>query len=62
MKQETYMVSVTCAWFEPVKASSMQDAIEKTEQKYKYGKGRFPREFVDVEDGQCDGYFTQVED
>ena len=62
MKQKTYIVSVTCSWLEPVKANSMKEAMQKAEQKYKYGKGRFPRECVDVEDGQCDYYFAQVED
>ena len=62
MKQETYMVSITCSWIEPVKANSMKEAIKKAEQKYKYGRGRFPREYVDVEDGKCDYYFAQVED
>lgn len=54
------MVSVTCSWIEQVKASSMEEAIKKTEQSYKYGKGRFPREYVEVSDGNCD--FYQIED
>ena len=65
MKQKTYIVGITCSWYEPIKANSMQEAIEKAEQKYKYGKGRFPREYVDVEDGEYDSegrLYCQVED
>lgn len=61
MKQETYMVSVDCSWITPVKASSMEEAVKKTEKLYKYGKGRFPREYVEVSNGNCD-YYCQVED
>ena len=60
MKQDIYMVSVACSWLEPVKATSMEEAIKKTEQRYRYGKGRFPREYVEVSDGRCD--WCQVED
>lgn len=60
MKQDTYMVSVVCSWIKPVKASSMEEAIKKVEKSYKYGKGRFPREYVEVSDGNCDWY--QIED
>ena len=60
MKQDTYMVSVACSWIKPVKANSMEEAIKKMEKLYKYGKGRFPREYVEVTDGECDWY--QIED
>lgn len=60
MKQDTYMVSVVCSWLEPVKANSMEEAIEKAERLYRYGKGRFPREYVEVSDGECD--WCQIED
>ena len=53
MKKNTYMVSVACSWLEPVKADSMEEAIKKTEKLYRYGKGRFPREYVEVSDGNC---------
>lgn len=64
MKQDIYMVSVSCSWLEPVKASSMEEAIKKTEKLYMYGKGRFPREYVEVSDGGCDHWskWYQVED
>ncbi len=61
MKQNTYMVSVACSWLEPVKASSMEEAIRKTEKLYKYGRGRFPREYVEVSPEYC-SYWCQVED
>lgn len=43
-----YLVSITCTWSEEVKADNIEEAIQKMRQKYKYGKGRFPREYVDV--------------
>lgn len=61
MKQDTYWVSVACSWVTPVKASSMEEAIKKTERLYKYGKGRFPREYVEVAAEDC-SYWCQVED
>ena len=61
MKQETYMVNVVCSWLESVKASSIEEAIKKTERVYKYGKGKFPREYVEVSDGNCDNW-CQIED
>lgn len=47
MKQE-YWVTVGCVWVESVKADSIDEAIKKMEDKYKYGKASFPREFVEV--------------
>lgn len=49
------MVSVSCSWVEPVKANSMEEAIKKTEKLYKYGNGKFPREYVEV----SEDYFQQ---
>ena len=43
-----YMVSVKCTWIEEVTANSMEEAVRKTEKKYRDGKGQFPREFVYV--------------
>ena len=60
MKQNTYMVSIACSWIQAVKANSMEEAIKKTEKLYKYGKGRFPREYIEVADGNCD--WSQIED
>lgn len=56
----TYLISVSCSWVTPVKAKTVEEAIRKTEELYKYGKGRFPREYteVSVERDQ----FCQVED
>ncbi len=55
-----YWVSVTCSWVEQVKANSIEEAIKKTERLYIYGKGRFPREYVEVREENLD--FVQVED
>lgn len=60
-QKNTYMVSVACSWVMPVKANSMEEAIRKTEKLYKYGKGRFPREYVEVAAENC-SYWCQVED
>lgn len=45
---KTYVVSIACSWIEEVRANDMKDAIKKTEKKYRYGKGHFPREYVEV--------------
>ena len=61
MKKDIYWVSVACSWVEPVKAESMEEALKKTEALYKYGKGRFPREYVEVAAENC-SYRCQIED
>lgn len=43
-----YAVSITCSWIEEVTADSMDDAVRKAEKKYRTGKGRIPREYVEV--------------
>lgn len=55
-----YWVSVNCSWVEQVKANSMEEAVKKTEKLYKQGKGRFPREYVEVREENWD--FVQVEE
>jgi hypothetical protein len=60
MKKDTYMVSIDCSWIQPVKANSIEEAIAKTEKLYKYGNGRFPREYVEV--SECCDYWCQIED
>ena len=59
MKKKEYMISVSCCWVEPVKADSLEEAIEKTKQRYMYGSGRFPRDYVEVE---AYNYGYQIED
>lgn len=44
-----YAVSITCSWIEEVTADSMDDAVRKAEKKYRTGKGRIPREYVEVQ-------------
>lgn len=60
MKKDTYMVSIDCSWIEPIKANSIEEAIAKVEKRYKHGKGRFPREYVEV--SECCDYWCQIED
>ena len=60
MKENTYLISVSCSWITPVKAKTVEEAIRKTEELYKYGKGRFPREYTEVSAER--GRFCQIED
>ena len=60
MSKNTYDICVDCCWIESVKANSLEEAIEQTKSRYKDGKGRFPREFVDVYEYKP--YFCQIED
>lgn len=46
--EHTYLISVSCSWTTPVKAKTAEEAIRKTEELYKYGRGRFPREYTEV--------------
>lgn len=55
-----YWVSVSCSWLEEVKAATEEEAVRKTQKKYMFGKGRFPREYVEVSAEHID--FCQVED
>ena len=55
-----YWVSISCSWVEQVKANSLEEAIKKTERLYMYGKGRFPREYVEVSEENITPF--QVED
>lgn len=57
---DKYWISVRCSWAERVEANSVEEAIEKMEKLYKYGKGRFPRKYVVVEEENWD--FVQVEE
>ena len=60
MKQDTYMVRISCSWTTPIKASSMEEAMKKAKDLYKDGKGRFPREYVKVSDPH-NGWYQVVE-
>ena len=55
-----YWVSVACSFITQIKADSEKEALEKAEKLYRYGKGRLPREYVEVYIEDID--FTQVED
>lgn len=50
-----YMVSVACSWIEVVNAKSMEDAVRKTEKKYRYRHGHIPREYIEVCPERMDG-------
>ena len=43
-----YYVSIECSWMEEIRADSPQEAVKIAENKFVRGKGRFPREFVEV--------------
>lgn len=60
MNEHTYLISVSCSWITPVKAKTVEEAIRKTDELYKYGKGRFPREYTEVSVER--DRFCQVED
>jgi hypothetical protein len=57
---QEFEVLVSLNFTEFVKARTVEEAIEKLEDKYIYGKGRLPREYIEVEEYTCDHY--QVED
>ena len=60
MKKQKFLVSIACSWIEEISAESMEEAIKKAEKSYRYGKGRFPREYVEVTSGYGD--WCQIED
>ena len=47
-EKENYFVTIDISWEECVAANSEDEAIEKLLSKYKYGKGRIPREYTEV--------------
>ena len=57
---QEFEVLVSLNFTEFVKARTVEEAIEKLEDKYIHGKGRLPREYIEVEEYTCDHY--QVED
>ena len=58
--QNEYEVSVSLSFRETVKANSAGEAILKMESKYIHGKGRLPREWIEVDIDN--NWFCQVED
>jgi hypothetical protein len=57
---QEFEVLVSLNFTEFVKARTVEEAIKKLEDKYIQGKGRLPREYIEVEEYACDHY--QVED
>lgn len=60
MKKQKFMVSIACSWIEEISAESIEEAIKKAEKSYRYGKGRFPREYVEATNAYDE--WCQVED
>lgn len=59
-KIEEFEIAVNLNFVEVVKARTKEEAIKKMENKYVHGKGRLPREYIDV--CEYEPYFCQVED
>ena len=57
---QEFEVLVSLNFTEKVKAHTIEEAVKKLEDKYIRGKGRLPREYIEVEEYTCDHY--QVED
>ena len=57
---QEFEVLVSLNFTEKVKAYTIEEAIKKLEDKYIYGRGRLPREYIEVEEYTCDHY--QIED
>ena len=58
--KNTYWMTVEISWEECVSADSEIEAVKKLLSKYKEGRGRIPREYVDVH--PIDGFLeVQVE-
>lgn len=55
-----YWVSVSCSFIQKIKATTPEEAVKKAEKTYKWGRGSFPREYVEVAIEDLE--FTQVED
>lgn len=59
-KQKEFEIIVSLCFKEPVKANSVEEAIKKLEDKYIHGKGRLPREFIEID--EYEDYFCQIGD
>ena len=57
---QEFELLVSLNFTEKVKAHTIEEATKKLEDKYIRGKGRLPREYIEVEEYTCDHY--QVED
>lgn len=57
---QEFEVLVSLNFTEFVKARTIEEALKKLEDKYIRGKGRLPREYIEVEEYTCDHY--QIED
>ncbi len=57
---EEFEVAVNLNFTEFVKARTIEEAIKKLEDKYIHGKGRLPRDYIHIEEYECD--WCQIED
>lgn len=57
-KQKEFEIEVSLCFTELVKANSVEEAIKKLEYKYIHGKGRLPREFIEID--EYNPYFCQA--
>ena len=58
-KQREFEIAVNLNFTEFVKAKTVDEAIKKLEDKYINGKGRLPREYIEIEKYDS---FSQIED
>lgn len=61
----SFWVTIDVSWSECVVAKNLEEAISLTEKKYRDGKGKIPREYVEVFQEDLNGEFglaSQVED
>ena len=61
-KLEEFEVAVSLNFTEFIKARTVEEAIKKLEDKYIRGKGRLPREYIDITVPDSDNYWCQIED
>jgi hypothetical protein len=60
---EEFEVEVSLNFTEFVKARTVNEAVKKLEDKYIHGKGRLPRDYIDITVPDSDNYYwCQVED
>ncbi len=57
---EEFEALVSLNFTEKVKARTMEEAIKKLEDKYIHGKGRLPRDYIEVE--EYESGWCQIED
>ena len=59
-KQKEFYLAANLNFIDRVEANSLDEAIEKLIDKYIYGKGQLPREYIRFEEYK--GFICQMED